>query len=73
MAGAQLRKIKRTREHAFLSCKGVTLFSFFLCRAGHYLNFDLAFPSIAIPDDFFPSNVTEYVGGISFRYTSGAY
>jgi len=28
--------------------------------AGVDLNFDLAYPSIAIPDDFFPSNVTEY-------------
>ncbi|KAF8894017.1 RlpA-like double-psi beta-barrel-protein domain-containing protein-containing protein [Infundibulicybe gibba] len=28
--------------------------------AGNYLNFDLAFPSEAIPSDFFPSNVTLY-------------
>jgi len=28
--------------------------------AGHFLNFDLSFPSPAIPSDFFPSNVTEY-------------
>lgn len=29
-------------------------------RAGYYLNFDLAFPSQAIPSDFFPSNQTLY-------------
>ncbi|RDB25131.1 hypothetical protein Hypma_007748 [Hypsizygus marmoreus] len=28
--------------------------------AGQYLNFDLAFPSAAIPNDFFPSNVALY-------------
>ncbi|KAF9529212.1 RlpA-like double-psi beta-barrel-protein domain-containing protein-containing protein [Crepidotus variabilis] len=28
--------------------------------AGAYLNFDLSFPSKAIPDDFFPSNQTLY-------------
>ncbi|KAG8970336.1 hypothetical protein FRC03_009609 [Tulasnella sp. 419] len=28
--------------------------------AGAYLNFDLAYPSSAIPDDFFPSNVALY-------------
>ncbi|THV02414.1 hypothetical protein K435DRAFT_963139 [Dendrothele bispora CBS 962.96] len=28
--------------------------------AGNYLNFDLAFPSDAIPDDFFPSNASYY-------------
>ncbi|KAF7376286.1 Expansin-like EG45 domain-containing protein [Mycena sanguinolenta] len=27
---------------------------------GQYINFDLAYPSSAIPDDFFPSNETEY-------------
>ncbi|KAJ6499133.1 RlpA-like double-psi beta-barrel-protein domain-containing protein-containing protein [Mycena sanguinolenta] len=27
---------------------------------GQYINFDLAYPSRAIPDDFFPSNETEY-------------
>jgi hypothetical protein len=30
-------------------------------RAGHDLNFDLAWPSSAIPNDFFPSNVSFYV------------
>lgn len=30
------------------------------CRGGQYLNFDLAYPSSAIPDDFFPSNETFY-------------
>jgi hypothetical protein len=30
------------------------------CRAGNYLNFDLAFPSSSIPSNFFPSNVTLY-------------
>jgi len=29
-------------------------------KAGHYLNFDLAFPSPAIPSDFFPSNQSFY-------------
>jgi hypothetical protein len=29
-------------------------------RAGNYLNFDLAFPSTSIPDNFFPSNETYY-------------
>ncbi|GJE92162.1 hypothetical protein PsYK624_083150 [Phanerochaete sordida] len=29
-------------------------------QAGAYINFDLAWPSSAIPDDFFPSNVTLY-------------
>ncbi|KAK7472704.1 hypothetical protein VKT23_000815 [Stygiomarasmius scandens] len=28
--------------------------------AGHYLNFDLAYPSDAIPDDFFPSDASYY-------------
>ncbi|KAF8919817.1 RlpA-like double-psi beta-barrel-protein domain-containing protein-containing protein [Mucidula mucida] len=28
--------------------------------SGQYLNFDLAYPSNAIPDDFFPSNATLY-------------
>jgi len=28
--------------------------------AGAYLNFDLVYPSSAIPDDFFPSNVSLY-------------
>jgi len=28
--------------------------------AGEYLNFDLAYPSVAIPDSFFPSNETLY-------------
>ncbi|KZV81892.1 hypothetical protein EXIGLDRAFT_730402 [Exidia glandulosa HHB12029] len=28
--------------------------------AGHFINFDLAFPSPAIPDDFFPSDVKTY-------------
>ncbi len=28
--------------------------------AGNYLNFDLAFPSSSIPDNFFPSNVSLY-------------
>jgi len=27
---------------------------------GAYLNFDLAYPSVAIPDGWYPSNVTEY-------------
>jgi hypothetical protein len=31
-----------------------------LGRAGHYLNFDLAFPSQAIPSDFFPSDEKTY-------------
>jgi hypothetical protein len=31
-----------------------------LVRAGHYLNFDLAFPSQAIPSDFFPSDEKTY-------------
>lgn len=29
-------------------------------RGGHQLNFDLAYPSPAIPDDFFPSDVSLY-------------
>jgi len=29
-------------------------------QAGHFLNFDLAFPSPAIPSDFFPSNQSLY-------------
>ncbi|KAG8778006.1 hypothetical protein FRC16_003991, partial [Serendipita sp. 398] len=29
-------------------------------KAGHYLNFDLAFPSTSIPEDFFPSNESYY-------------
>ncbi|KAF5370619.1 hypothetical protein D9758_001939 [Tetrapyrgos nigripes] len=29
-------------------------------QAGNYLNFDLAYPSSAIPDDFFPSNASLY-------------
>jgi len=29
-------------------------------RGGQYLNFDLAYPSSAIPDDFFPSNEKLY-------------
>ncbi|KAF8488413.1 RlpA-like double-psi beta-barrel-protein domain-containing protein-containing protein [Gautieria morchelliformis] len=29
-------------------------------QAGHFLNFDLAFPSAAIPSDFFPSNQSLY-------------
>jgi hypothetical protein len=33
---------------------------FCLCRGGHYLNFDLAFPSQAIPSNFFPSDAAEY-------------
>lgn len=30
------------------------------CSAGAFLNFDLAYPSSAIPDDFFPSDVQLY-------------
>lgn len=30
------------------------------CSGGQYINFDLAWPSSAIPDDFFPSNVSLY-------------
>lgn len=30
------------------------------CSAGAYLNFDLAYPSDAIPDDFFPSDEATY-------------
>ena len=29
-------------------------------RGGQYLNFDLAYPSSAIPDNFFPSNEKLY-------------
>ena len=29
-------------------------------RSGQYLNFDLAYPSSAIPDDFFPSDEELY-------------
>jgi hypothetical protein len=28
--------------------------------AGDYLNFDLAFPSVGIPSDFFPSDAALY-------------
>ena len=31
-----------------------------LHSGGQYINFDLAWPSSAIPDDFFPSNVSLY-------------
>lgn len=31
-----------------------------LVRAGHYLNFDLAWPSSSIPSDFFPSDPSLY-------------
>jgi hypothetical protein len=31
-----------------------------LASGGHDLNFDLVWPSSAIPDDFFPSNETLY-------------
>lgn len=34
-------------------------------RGGQYINFDLAWPSSSIPDDFFPSNVSLY--GYSVR------
>ena len=34
-------------------------------RAGEYLNFDLAFPSEAIPSDFFPSDVKTYGYAVS--------
>jgi hypothetical protein len=37
----------------------------FTFRAGHYLNFDLAFPSAAIPNEFFPSDVNTYGTRIS--------
>ena len=30
------------------------------CRGGQYLNFDLAYPSSAIPSNFFPSNEKLY-------------
>ena len=33
---------------------------FFANSAGDYLNFDLAYPSEAIPTDFFPSDVAVY-------------
>lgn len=36
-----------------------------VCRGGQYINFDLAWPSSSIPDDFFPSNVSLY--GYSVR------
>jgi hypothetical protein len=36
--------------------------------AGAYLNFDLVYPSSAIPDDFFPSNVSLY--GYKVTYTT---
>ncbi|KAF7973184.1 hypothetical protein HWV62_15883 [Athelia sp. TMB] len=29
-------------------------------EGGHYINFDLVYPSAAIPDDFFPSNESLY-------------
>lgn len=32
----------------------------FFLRGGHYINFDLVWPSPAIPDDFFPSNASLY-------------
>ncbi|KAH7919735.1 hypothetical protein BV22DRAFT_1022481 [Leucogyrophana mollusca] len=33
---------------------------------GHYLNFDLAWPSTSIPDDFFPSDAALYGGFFDF-------
>ena len=36
--------------------------------AGNYLNFDLAWPSSSIPDDFFPSNESFY--GYKVRHLS---
>jgi len=41
-------------------------------RAGNYLNFDLAFPSIAIPGDFFPSN-SSYYGYSDFGVWNATY
>lgn len=38
-------------------------------RAGYDLNFDLVWPSSAIPDDFFPSNVSLY-GTLAFSSIS---
>lgn len=33
-------------------------------RGGQYINFDLAWPSTSIPDDFFPSNASFYGKGL---------
>lgn len=59
MAGvlAQQRKLTRMFLTIANSCHS---FLNFTKSAGAYLNFDLAFPSAAIPADFFPSDEAVY-------------
>jgi len=59
MAGvlAQQRKLTRMFVTIANSCHN---FPNFIKSAGAYLNFDLAFPSGAIPADFFPSDEGVY-------------
>ncbi len=57
---------KKPNSYAILSSYREIFFAvaqsslYHLYSAGAYLNFDLAYPSKAIPDDFFPSNVSLY-------------
>jgi len=60
MAGATLRRPKRTRTSSSSTVGvGVSISTRFT-SAGHDINFDLVWPSSAIPNDFFPSNATFY-------------
>lgn len=57
------------REYPPMNCAARTLherfrvektLTRFVTRSGQYINFDLAYPSAAIPDDFFPSDEDFY-------------
>lgn len=44
------------------------LMRFVTFRAGAFLNFDLAYPSSSIPDDFFPSDEALYGYTVGYHY-----
>lgn len=57
MGYAALQRKSQIREH---DNPRICVASHLNCSAGAFLNFDLAYPSSAIPDDFFPSDVPLY-------------
>jgi hypothetical protein len=60
--GGVLGLLQRTIREGFCLIR-LSSFRFDLplrIRGGHQLNFDLVYPSSAIPKNFFPSNVTLY-------------
>ena len=65
MAGVLAQQRKSTRMFVTIA-NSYHNFLNFIKSAGAYLNFDLAFPSSAIPADFFPSDEDLYGYKVSY-------